>query len=86
MNHSHSKHRLSDARLTIRPHRSRAVMLNAALTVASVTAIASCGFGTYDDTGAAAPGQWWPWVCPDAGAPSADAGCVSTDNDASKGD
>jgi len=82
MNQSHSKHRLNDTRVL----RTRAFVLIAALTVASLAVMAACGFGTYDDTGAAAPGQWWPWVCPDGGALSADAGCVSTDIDASKGD
>jgi len=33
------------------------------------------GCGTlYDDTGSQAPGDWWPWVCPD-GTPAPDAGC-----------
>ena len=42
---------------------------------AFATCFMGCGFGTYVDTGSAEPGQWWPWVCPDGGAPSPDGGC-----------
>jgi hypothetical protein len=40
------------------------------------TTLAACGIGTYGDTGTPEPGQWWPWVCPDASTPAADAGCL----------
>jgi hypothetical protein len=49
----------------------RAFVLSLCLTM-----IAACGIGTYGDTGSPAPGQWWPWVCPDGGAPAGDAGCL----------
>ena len=41
-----------------------------------VAVVAGCGLGTYDDSGGAEPGTWWPWVCPDGGVPRADAGCL----------
>ena len=59
---------------------SHVIVLIAAIAAFSLSAV-SCGFGTYDDTGGAVPGQWWPWVCPDGGDPSADGGC-SIDTDA----
>ena len=47
------------------------------LAIAAFAACAAaCSFGLYDDDGSASPGQWWPWVCPDAGdATAPDAGC-----------
>jgi len=59
------------------------VLVVTAVAVWSVS-VAACGFGTYDDTGAAVPGQWWPWVCADGGSPSGEGGC-NVDDDAGEG-
>jgi hypothetical protein len=37
-------------------------------------ALAGCG-SVYDDSGAAEPASWWPWVCPDGGL-APDSGCL----------
>jgi hypothetical protein len=67
-----------------RGHELRASLFIAALAASIAVAMTSCGFGTYNDTGGAAPGQWWPWICQDGGKPSVDAGC-GVDGEASEG-
>jgi len=61
--------------------RRRLAALAAALTVGMLALGTACGFGPDSDTGAAVPGQWWPWVCPDGGTPQPDAGCPVSDAD-----
>jgi len=47
-----------------------------AMAAAVAASLWACSFGIYDDDGSASPGQWWPWVCPDAADVAApDAGC-----------
>jgi hypothetical protein len=47
-----------------------------ALVAALSACLAACSFGLYSDDGSPSPGQWWPWVCPDAGdALAPEAGC-----------
>ena len=49
-----------------------------ALLLLAASAAVGCGFGLADDTGKPVPGQYWPWVCADGGAPG-DAGCGPAD-------
>jgi hypothetical protein len=54
------------------------------IAVLALLLVSACSFGLYDEDGSASPGQWWPWVCPDAGdALAPEAGCFPTSSDGS---
>jgi len=55
---------------------TRAGLLQVIALALAATSIAACGLGLYDDDGSAAPGPWWPFVCPDGGAVDPDGSCL----------
>jgi hypothetical protein len=65
-----------------RRHRTARLVL-ASTVLLSACAGAACGFGVYDDTGSPEPSGWWPWACPDGGAPTPESGCLPPNADGS---
>ncbi len=55
---------------------ARAAFLHTLAFVLAAGSIAACGLGLYDDDGSAAPGTWWPFVCPDGGPVELDGSCL----------
>ena len=62
-------------RIRLRRERMTAMGLRTGWLLAALLLLLGCSFGLYHDDGSVDPGQWWPWVCPDAGTPNADSGC-----------
>ncbi len=68
--------RFGHSRTRSRQRHGRARLVLASAAFLSACTGAACGFGVYDDTGSPEPTDWWPWVCPDGGAPAPDGGCL----------